>query len=73
MPSFQLVTTISAPIERCFDLARDIDVHRESMRMSEERAVAGVTTGMIGLNEQVTWRARHFGLPWRMTSPSPTT
>jgi ligand-binding SRPBCC domain-containing protein len=38
------------------------------MSASGERAVGGVTSGRIGLGESVTWSARHFGLPWRMTS-----
>lgn len=27
-----------------------------------ERAVAGVTSGLIGAGGEVTWRARHFGI-----------
>jgi ligand-binding SRPBCC domain-containing protein len=27
-----------------------------------------VTGGLIGLGEFVTWRARHFGITWTMTS-----
>jgi ligand-binding SRPBCC domain-containing protein len=27
-----------------------------------------VTSGLIGLGEEVTWQARHFGVPFRMTS-----
>lgn len=38
------------------------------MADSGERAVAGVTNGRIGLGETVTWRARHFGIWFRMTS-----
>ncbi len=38
------------------------------MAGSKERATAGVTTGSIGLGEEVAWRAVHFGLPFRMTS-----
>lgn len=30
--------------------------------------MAGVTGGMIGLGELVTWKARHFGITWTMTS-----
>ncbi|GLB68270.1 SRPBCC family protein [Arthrobacter mangrovi] len=51
-----------------FDLSRSIDAHAGSMARSREKAVAGVTTGLISLGEQVTWRAWHFGLPLRMTS-----
>ena len=32
------------------------------MSGSGEEAVAGRTSGLIGLNEEVTWRAKHFGV-----------
>ena len=32
-----------------------------------ERAIAGVTSGLIGPEQQVTWRARHFGVWQRLT------
>ncbi|MDR6505181.1 SRPBCC family protein [Arthrobacter oryzae] len=54
--------------EQLFDLARSIDAHMDSQADAGERAVAGVTTGLIGVGQEVTWRARHFGLPLRMTS-----
>ena len=38
------------------------------MARSGERAIAGVTSGTIGLGEEVTWEARHFGIRWRLTS-----
>jgi ligand-binding SRPBCC domain-containing protein len=62
VPVIELTTIISAPIERVFDLARSIDLHTESTAHTGERAVAGVTSGLIGLGEEVTWRARHFGI-----------
>jgi len=58
----ELTTPISAPIERCFDLSRSIDLHVASTHGSGERAIAGVTTGLIGLDETVTWKGRHLGL-----------
>ncbi|WP_255248483.1 SRPBCC family protein [Glutamicibacter sp. BW80] len=51
-----------------FDRARSIDMHRGSMANTQEEAIAGVTSGLISLGEQVTWRARHFGLPFRLTT-----
>lgn len=51
-----------------FDCARSIDAHKDSMAASREDAIAGVTSGLISLGEEVTWRAWHFGLPLRMTS-----
>ena len=38
------------------------------MRQSREEAIDGVTSGLISLDEEVTWRARHFGVPLQMTS-----
>lgn len=54
--------------EIAFDLSLSIDVHLGSFEHSGERAVDGVTAGLIGLGEFVTWRARHFGITWTMTS-----
>jgi ligand-binding SRPBCC domain-containing protein len=64
----QLVTDIAAPIDLVYDLARDLDLHARSMAHSGERAIAGRTTGRIDAGEMVTWRARHFGLWWTLTS-----
>jgi ligand-binding SRPBCC domain-containing protein len=64
----ELVTTVAAPAQLVFDLSCDIGTHVGSMAASGERAVAGVTSGLISLGEQVTWQARHFGIRWRMTS-----
>lgn len=56
------VTLIAAPVERCFDLARSVEVHVLGNDHFGEQAVAlgGVTSGLIGLGERVTWRAKHF-------------
>jgi ligand-binding SRPBCC domain-containing protein len=62
-----LQTTIKAPRERCFDLARSIDFHLHSVSSTKEQAIDGVTSGLIGLGQQVQWRARHFGLWFHMT------
>lgn len=68
MPIITLETIINAPMERCFDLARSIDLHTISTEHTGERAVAGVTSGLIGLGETVTWRAKHFGFWQHLTS-----
>ncbi len=68
MPVIHVETHIAAPPERCFDLARDVAAHIASTAGSGERAVAGVTVGMLGPGDEVTWAARHFGVPWRLTS-----
>jgi ligand-binding SRPBCC domain-containing protein len=66
--SFTLVTESELPAWRLFAVSLDIGAHLESMRSSGERAVAGVTSGRIGLGESVTWKARHLGVVWTMTS-----
>ncbi|NII84072.1 MULTISPECIES: SRPBCC family protein [unclassified Pedobacter] len=68
MPIIILKTLINAPIEHCFDLSRNIDLHLQSMKASGENAIAGKKTGLINLHESVTWRARHFGIPFEMTN-----
>lgn len=62
VPVIELSTFIAAPAERVFDLSRSIELHMDSTSESGERAVAGVMSGLIGLGEEVTWRARHFGV-----------
>ena len=68
MPEFVVTTHLDAGVEESFDLSLSIDAHTSSMAHSGERAVAGVTSGFIGPGEEVTWRARHFGIPFTMTS-----
>jgi ligand-binding SRPBCC domain-containing protein len=64
------LTLIRAPIERCFDLARSVEVHLAGNVHYGEAAIAtaGVTSGLIGLGEHVTWRAKHFGIWQKLTS-----
>ena len=62
MPVIELSTVIAAPVERVFDLARSIDLHTDSTSGTGERAIAGVVKGLIGPGQEVTWRARHFGV-----------
>ena len=68
MPIITLTTRIRAPLETCFDLARSIELHVLSTKETGEKAVGGVTTGLIELGEEVTWEAIHFGMRQRLTS-----
>ena len=68
MPRIELTTTIHAPLERVIDLARSLDLHADSMESTGERAVAGKTSGLFGPGDEVTWRARHFGVWQHLTS-----
>ncbi len=62
LPIITLHTDIKVPINRCFDLSRSIDLHKISTEHTKEDAIDGVTSGLIKLNESVTWRAVHFGI-----------
>jgi ligand-binding SRPBCC domain-containing protein len=66
--SLRVETLVDAPPERCFDASRDLDLHMKSVAHTNERAVAGRTSGLIELGEEVTWRARHFGVTQHFTS-----
>ncbi|MCX6606351.1 MAG: SRPBCC family protein [Acidobacteria bacterium] len=70
MVELDVTTRIRAPIDRCFDLARSVEVHLAGNVHFGESAVAtgGVTSGLIGLGQQVTWRARHLGIRQKLTS-----
>jgi len=62
MTTLYLKTLIDAPIEIVFDASRNIDLHMSSTTDTNEKAIAGVTSGLIAFNETVTWKARHFGV-----------
>lgn len=62
MTTINLSTKIKASIQIVFDASRNIDIHQLSASKSNEKAIAGVTSGLINLNETVTWRGKHFGL-----------
>ena len=68
MPCIKIETFIKADIETCFDLARNIDFHQESLKHSGEIAIAGITSGLIDLGETVTWEAKHLGFVQHLTS-----
>lgn len=64
-------TTIDAPQERCFDLARSIDLHQLTMTHTKERAIDGVKTGLIKEGEFVTWEATHLGVRQTLSTRIP--
>jgi ligand-binding SRPBCC domain-containing protein len=68
MVSIEQCMRIAAPIQRCFDLSRSIEVHLLGTERTGERAVDGVTTGLIGPGQFVRWRAKHLGVRQRLTS-----
>lgn len=67
MPEIRLTTKIAAPIERCFDAARSVDLHLASAAETGEKAVAGRLSGLCELGDEITWQARHFSITQRLS------
>jgi ligand-binding SRPBCC domain-containing protein len=68
MTTIIVETRIAAPIDVCFDLARDVDAHLKTSSSTAERAVGGKTSGLLDLGDVVTFEAVHFGIRQRLTS-----
>ena len=68
MAKIILHTKINASAERCFLLSLSVDLHKGSTAQTNEKAIGGVTTGLMKLNETVTWEAKHFGVVQNFTS-----
>lgn len=67
MATIRLETEINATAQHCFDLARSVDAHLDSMSHTKERAVAGRTSGLCELNDVITWEAKHLGVKQYLT------
>jgi ligand-binding SRPBCC domain-containing protein len=68
MPLIEVTTEIHSDIHTCFDLARNIDIHKESLKDTIKIPFAGKTSGHIGLGEWVSWESIHFGMVKHLTS-----
>ncbi|SEP97516.1 SRPBCC family protein [Flavobacterium urocaniciphilum] len=62
MTTIKTITIYNAPIEKVFNVNRDIDIHQQSATQTNEKAIAGTTSGLINKNETVTWKGKHFGV-----------
>lgn len=68
MTTINLITKINAPKQIVFDFARSIDVHQNSASQTNEKAIAGTSSGLINVNEFVTWKGKHFNIYLTHTS-----
>jgi ligand-binding SRPBCC domain-containing protein len=68
MPLIRLETIIRAPVQLCFELALDVDVHMAAAAATGERVVAGISSGQMALGDEVTWEAKHLCVRQRFTS-----
>ncbi len=57
---------INAPIEVVFDAERNISLHAATQKHRGERAIGGVTKGLIENGQEVEWEAKHFGIQQRL-------
>jgi len=57
------------PPAEAFDLSLSVEAHLASMADSRERAIGrGAASDLLAFGDEITWRAWHFGVPWRLTS-----
>ncbi|MGG4488541.1 SRPBCC family protein [Metabacillus idriensis] len=68
MPVIKNTILINAPIEVCFDLARNVEVHTKTTGKTKEKAVGGVTSGFLEEGDTVVWEAVHFGIKQRLAA-----
>jgi ligand-binding SRPBCC domain-containing protein len=68
MPIITLATEIHAPIERCFDLCRDLEVHSRTVPHTWERLVGEKTDGLAELGDVLVFEAVHLGIRQRLSS-----
>jgi ligand-binding SRPBCC domain-containing protein len=68
MTTIKLTTFIKAPAERCFDLSLSVDLHMKSTQSTGEKIVGGRASGVMQLDETVTWEAVHFGVKQQLTT-----
>ncbi|KUL41396.1 SRPBCC family protein [Actinoplanes awajinensis] len=64
----EVVSVVNAAPGTVFDLELDVDVHAASLAGSRETATTAAGRRRLGLGDEVTFRARHLGVWWRMTS-----
>jgi len=66
---FECVTRLAIPPAEAFDLSLSVAAHVASMAASRERAIGrAAVSDLLGLGDEITWRAWHFGVPWRLTN-----
>jgi ligand-binding SRPBCC domain-containing protein len=65
---FERTTQLDASPEEAFSLSLSVNFHLQSFAASGERLVNQLSSDQLGLNDVVTWKARHFGIWWTMSS-----
>jgi len=73
LPTITLQTHIAVPIQKLFNLYHDIDFHQQSASNTQEKAIAGRTSGLIEFGESVTWEGLITNYEWSITNDLLTT
>ncbi|WP_336618982.1 hypothetical protein [Jeotgalibacillus sp. ET6] len=68
MPVIEHEITISAPIEICFDLARNVDIHTKTTGNTREKVISSKKTGLLEKGDRVQFEAVHFKIKQRLVS-----
>ena len=68
MPVIRYAVKICASAERCFDLARSVDLHVDSSAGIAARAIGGRRGGLSGHGDETVWSARFCGVRFSMTT-----
>ncbi|MBC7827472.1 MAG: SRPBCC family protein [Chitinophagaceae bacterium] len=61
MPNIHLTTFIAAPIERVFDLSRNLTIYKVLMQGRKEKFSSGAASNLMNHGETITFHAKHFG------------
>lgn len=62
------ITHIAAPVDRVFDLARDVETHCRTAAFTRERVFGGKTSGLLELGDLITFEGVHLGIRQRLTA-----
>ena len=61
MPTIHLTTFIKAPVDRVFDLSRNISLYKKALQDSNEKISSGAASNLVCAGETITLHARHLG------------
>lgn len=60
MSTVHITTLIHGPAERVFKLCRSATLYKMTMQDTDEKIISGRITGLLELNETITWRGKHL-------------
>jgi ligand-binding SRPBCC domain-containing protein len=61
MPTIHVTTFIAAPIERVFDLTRNLSIYKALTKDRKEKFTSGAASNLVSHGETITIQAKHFG------------